>query len=126
VLVSIGVIEKEIDKIFPGQKVVATVETYPNVEFKGKVETISPMIEGGAKTVEIQARIPNEGKLLLPGMFARTKIVVYEKDSVIAIPNDAVEKTANGYQVYVVGAEGKAETRPVDVSYVSLVNSVVS
>ncbi len=126
VVVSIGVIEKEIDKIFPGQRVIATVETYPNVEFKGKVETISPLIEGGAKTVEIQARIPNDGKLLLPGMFARTRIVVYEADSVMSVPNDAVEKTANGYQIYVVGADNKAEARPVEVSYVSLVNSVIS
>ncbi|OGR87844.1 MAG: hypothetical protein A3A86_00370 [Elusimicrobia bacterium RIFCSPLOWO2_01_FULL_60_11] len=126
VLVSVGVIEKEIDKIFPGQRVIVTVETYPNVEFKGKVETISPIIEGGAKTVEVQARIPNEGKLLLPGMYARTKVVVFESESALAVPNDSVEKTAEGYQVYVVSPEGKAEARPVKVTYVSLVNSVVS
>lgn len=126
VLVSVGVIEKDIDKIYPGQRVIATVETYPNTEFKGKVETISPIIEGGAKTVEVQARIPNEGKLLLPGMYARTKVVVYENEKALSIPNDAVEKTAEGYQVFVVNPEGKAEARPVQVSYVSQVNSVVS
>ena len=126
VLVKLGVIEKEIDKILPGQNVVATVDTYPNVEFKGKVENISPLVQGQSKTLTVEARIPNENKLLLPGMFARTKIVVYQQDNVIAIPNDALEKTENGYQVYVVGRDNKAEVRPIEVSYVSVTHSVVS
>lgn len=126
ILVNFGVIEKEIDKIAVDQKVIVTVETYPNVEFKGKVINISPFNEGQARTFTVEAMIPNDGRLLLPGMFARTKIIVYEKEGVIAIPNDAVEKTANGYQVFVVGPENKCEARPVEVVYVSLVNSVIS
>lgn len=126
VLIRIGVIEKEIDKIYPGQPVTATVDTYPNVEFKGKIENLSPLVQGQSKTLTIEARLPNEGKLLLPGMFARTRIVIYEKDDVIAIPNDSLEKTQTGYQVYVVGKDTKAEVRPVEVSYVSLTHSVIS
>jgi RND family efflux transporter MFP subunit len=126
VLVRIGVIEKEIDKIYPGQQVIAIVDTYPNAEFKGKVENISPLVQGQSKTLLVEARIPNEGKLLLPGMFARSKIVIFEKDGVIAVPNDALEKTPQGYQVYVVGEGNKTEVKPVEVSYVSLSHSVVS
>ncbi len=126
VLIRIGVIEKEIDKIYPGQQVTATVDTYPNVEFKGKIENLSPLVQGQSKTLTIEARMPNEGKLLLPGMFARTKIVIYEKDGVMAVPNDALEKTQSGYQLYVVGKETKAEVRPVEVSYVSLTHSVIA
>ena len=126
VVVNVGIIEKDIDKIYPDQKVIVTVETYPNVEFKGKVKTVDVIFTGGARTAEVEALLPNEGKLLLPGMYARTKIVVYEKDSVLAVPNDAVEKTEGGHQVYIVNAEGKAEARAVEISYVSLVNSVVA
>ncbi len=126
VLIRIGVIEKEIDKIYPCQPVTATVDTYPNVEFKGKIENLSPLVQGQSKTLTIEARMPNEGKLLLPGMFARTRIVIYEKEDVIAVPNDSLEKTQAGYQVYVVGKETKAEVRPVEVSYVSLTHSVIS
>ncbi|MBI3012105.1 MAG: efflux RND transporter periplasmic adaptor subunit, partial [Elusimicrobia bacterium] len=126
VMIRIGVIEKEIDKIFPGQVVTATVETYPNVEFKGKVENISPLVQGQTKTLMVEARVPNTGKLLLPGMFARTKIIIFEKDHVISVPNDALEKTQEGYRLYIVGKENKAEVRPVQVSYVSLTHSVIS
>jgi len=126
VLVRVGIIEKEIDKIFPGQTVLASVDTYPNMEFKGKVENISPLVQGQSKTVTVEALFANEGKLLLPGMFARTKIVVYEKEDVISVPNEALEKLPNGYQVFVVGKDMKAEARPVEVSYVSHAYSVIS
>ncbi len=126
VLIRIGVIEKEIDKIFPGQQVTATVETYPNVEFKGKVENISPLVQGQSKTLMVEARVPNTGKLLLPGMFARSRIIIFEKDNVISVPNDALEKTQEGYRLYVVGKENKAEMRPVQVGYVSLTHTVIT
>ncbi|OGR97118.1 MAG: hypothetical protein A2902_05070, partial [Elusimicrobia bacterium RIFCSPLOWO2_01_FULL_64_13] len=126
VLVRIGVIEKEIDKIVPGRPVIAKVETYPDMEFEGKVENISPLIQGQSKTLTVEARIPNQGKLLLPGMFARTRIVVYEQENALSVPNDALEKTQQGYQLYVVGPDNRAEARPVSVGYVSLTHSVIS
>lgn len=126
VLIRIGVIEKEIDKIYPGQTVMATVDTYPGVDFKGQIENISPLVQGQSKTLTIEARLPNDGKLLLPGMFARTRIVVHEVENAISVPNDALEKTPQGYQIYVAGKDGKAEVRPLEISYVSLTHSVVS
>ncbi len=119
VMVRVGIIEKEIDKIFPGQKVVLTVDAYPGVEFTGRVETISPIGQGNSKTFTVDARADNEGGLLLPGMFARTRITIFEEDNTIAIPNDAVEKTQTGARVFVATKENKAQARDVTVGYVS-------
>ncbi|HOW27878.1 MAG TPA: efflux RND transporter periplasmic adaptor subunit [Elusimicrobiota bacterium] len=119
VLVRVGIIEKEIDKIFPGQKVVLTVDTYPGVEFTGKVENISPLVQGTSKTLTVEGRLDNEGGLLLPGMFARTRITIFEEENTIAIPNDALEKTQAGYRLYVVNKDNKAEGRNVEVGYIS-------
>jgi membrane fusion protein (multidrug efflux system) len=119
VLVRVGIIEKEIDKIFPGQKVVLTVDAYSGVEFTGRVETISPMGQGNSKTFTVDARADNEGGLLLPGMFARTRITIFEEDNTIAVPNDSVEKTQAGARVFIVTKENKAQARDVTVGYVS-------
>ena len=119
VVVEMGVVEKQIDRIFPGQKVLVTVDTYQNVEFTGKIENISPIITPGSRTLSIEARLDNEGGLLLPGMFARTRITVFEQDNALSVPNDAVEKTATGSRVFVVTKDNKAESRDVEVSYVS-------
>ena len=126
VIVRVGVIEKEIDRIFPGQKVVLTVDTYQNTDFTGKVEQISPIVAPGSRTLTVEARIPNEGGLLLPGMFARTRITIFEQDNALFVPNDAVEKTASGSRVYVVTKDNKAEARDVEVGYVSSQFSLIS
>lgn len=119
VIVRVGIIEKEIDKVFPGQKVIVTVDTYPGVEFNGKIENISPIVSEGSKTLSLEARLENEGGLLLPGMFARTKIAIFEEDNALVVPNDAVEKTQAGHRVYVVTKDGKAQAKDIVVGYIS-------
>jgi membrane fusion protein (multidrug efflux system) len=119
VLVRLGIIEKQVDKVFPGQKIVVTVDTYPGMEFTGRIENISPIITGEGKTLPVEARLDNDNGFLLPGMFARTKITIFEEENTIAVPNDAVEKTQTGNQVYVVTPEKKADVRTVEVGYIS-------
>lgn len=126
VMVVIGVIEKEIDRIFPGQKVVLTVDTYPNVEFTGKVVEIDPMVDPVTRTMKVKSVLSNDGGLLLPGMFARVRITIFEQDNALVVPNDAVEKTAGGSKLYVVNKDNVAEEREVDVSYVSTQFSLIS
>lgn len=126
VMVVIGVIEKEIDRIFPGQKVVLTVDTYPNVEFTGKVVEIDPMVDPMTRTMKVRSVLANDGGLLLPGMFARVRITIFEQDNALVVPNDAVEKTSGGSKLYVVNKDNKAEEREVEVSYVSTQFSLIS
>jgi membrane fusion protein, multidrug efflux system len=96
VVVKVGVIERQVDKVYPGQKILVTVDAYPGNIFEGTIESISPMIEGDSKTFEITAKIPNADSLLLPGMFARTRVITYEADDAISVPNDALIKTPGG------------------------------
>lgn len=126
VLVVVGVIEKEVDRIFIGQKVVLTVDTYPNVEFTGKVSEIDPNVDERTRTMKVKSMLSNDGGLLLPGMFARVRITIFEQDNALVVPNDAVEKTSGGSKVYVVNKDNKAEERQVEVSYTSTQFAVVA
>ena len=74
VVVEVGIIEKQIDKVYPNQKITVSLDAYPGNIFEGKIETISPLISpDSSKTFSIRAKIPNPDSLLLPGMFARTE-----------------------------------------------------
>lgn len=117
VVVKAGIIEKDVDKVFPGQKVLVTVDAYPGNIFEGKVDTISPMAGGGGRTFEMATKIPNPENLLLPGMFARLKIVTYEADDALFVPNDALVKSQAGFEVYVVDKDNVAKAREVSVSH---------
>ena len=120
VIVEVGIIEKQVDKVYPGQKILVTVDAYPGNIFEGTIETISPIIgSDGSKTFSVRSKIPNPDSLLLPGMFARSKIITYEADDAISVPNDALNKTPGGFQVFVVNKENVAEARDVQVGYVA-------
>jgi membrane fusion protein (multidrug efflux system) len=119
VVVELGIIEKEIDRIFLGQKVTVNVDTYPGIDFVGRVSNISPLIAGKSKTLSVKANLDNPGGLLLPGMFARIKISVFEKENALLIPSDSLDRSTGEFRVFVVGDNNVAYAQPVEVAYLS-------
>lgn len=119
VVVELGIIEKEIDRIFLGQKVTVNVDTYPGIDFTGRVSNISPLIAGKSKTLSVKANLDNPGGLLLPGMFARIKISVFEKENALLIPSDSLDRSTGEFRVFVVGDDNVAYAQPVEVAYLS-------
>jgi len=114
VFVELGIVEKDVGRVKIGQKGKVIVDTYPDTEFEGIVDTISPVIEGKSRTQTAKLKIKNPKALLLPGMFARSSVSVYSDTDVIVIPNAAIDKTEDGYVTYVVrvnNAEKPAETK---------------
>ena len=105
-----------------GETMKITVDTYPGREFTGKVENISPIIEGKSRTLAVRARLDNPKGELLPGMFARALIYVFEANETIMVPNltlyDLDEDGAFD-SVYVITPENAIRVRGVDIGYVS-------
>ncbi|MFB0525947.1 MAG: efflux RND transporter periplasmic adaptor subunit [bacterium] len=119
VVVELGIIEKEIDRVFLGQKVTVNVDTYPGIDFTGRVSNISPLIAGKSKTLTVKANLDNPGGLLLPGMFARIRISVFEKENALLIPSDSLDRSTGEFRVFVVGEDNVAYAQPVEVAYLS-------
>ncbi len=118
VYAEIGIIEKDLDKIEPGQKISCRVDTYPDQDFFGEIENIAPTV-GGSRTLTVKARIQNPENLLLPGMFTRVKITVYEKADTIVLPRKAVSVADNNTFVFVINTENKAVQTPIEVGHIS-------
>ena len=116
--VEIGIIERDIEKIRLRQKVRVKVDTYPEKEFWGKVSNISPLIKGKSRTQNVVVELPNSGRLLLPGMFTRVKIFIYQKENALVIPTGALEETAQGFCVYIADGD-LAKKREVKLNYVT-------
>lgn len=119
VVVELGIIEKEIDRVFLGQKVTVNVDTYPGIDFTGMVSNISPLIAGKSKTLTVKANLDNPGGLLLPGMFARIKISIFEKENALLIPSDSLDRSTGEFRVFVVGEGNVAYAQPIEVAYLS-------
>jgi len=119
VVVELGIIEKEIDRVFLGQNVTVNVDTYPGIDFTGTVRNISPLIAGKSKTLTVKANLDNPGGLLLPGMFARVRISIFEKDNALIIPSDSLDQSTGDFRVFVVGDDNVAYAQRVEVAYLS-------
>lgn len=70
-------------------------------------------------TVLLRALFPNPNHMILPGMFVHARIEQKKNDQALLVPQKSVSRNADGsVSVWVVGADGKANPRPITVSEV--------
>ena len=96
------VTEKDSAQLKVGQTVRIAVDAYPGRTFEGKITTIEPQIATETRNIRVQATMQNPDKILKPGMFATTTIVLPDKPPVITVPETAVDYTLYGDSVYLL------------------------
>ncbi len=121
VYVELGVIEKDIERIRLGQKVKITVDSLPNASFQGTVDNLAPMVEGKSRTLTAKVKVANPQGQLLPGMFARAEIAVYEKPDALVVPTSALkDNDGDGKFESVFVVEGdQAKLKPITLGYLT-------
>jgi membrane fusion protein (multidrug efflux system) len=113
-----GIVEREMTKISLGQKAKVFVDAYPDKTFEGTIENISPVVAGQSRTANARVRIENPEGLLLPGMFARIRILLYSKRNALVIPSDAILGKEKETEVFIVDAKtNMAAKRGITVGY---------
>jgi len=122
VFAEVGIMEREINKVVLGQSVKVNVDAYPDLDFGGTVTNVSPMVKGKSKTLNVKVQIANPYRLLLPGMFVRVRIKIFETKNAIIIPRPALKKVKGAYHVFTVNANNKAEFKTVKLGYVTTDN----
>jgi membrane fusion protein, multidrug efflux system len=96
------VTEKDSAQLKVGQVVRIAVDAYPGRTFEGKITTIEPQIATETRNIRVQATMQNPDKILKPGMFATTTVVLPDKPPVITVPETAVDYTLYGDSVYLL------------------------
>lgn len=107
VFAEFGIVEREVNKIALGQKARVFVDAYPDKTFEGVIENISPVVAGTSRTATARVRIENPERLLLPGMFARVRILLYSKKNTLVVPTDAIQGGEGEQFVYVIEEKSK-------------------
>ena len=103
----VGVSESDYSKVSKGDQVDITVDALPGAHFTGKVSRIYPVIDPASHTFTVEVVVPNEDKVLRPGMFARVKITFEVRNSVV-LPDIAIVKLQGSGQrsVYLAQPDG--------------------
>src|SRR5437588_3045227 len=111
------VTEKDSGNLKVGQSVRLKVDADPGRRFDAKVTTIEPQISADTRNIRVQATISNPEKILKPGMFVTTTVVLPDKPAVVTVPETAVDYTLYGDSVFVI-TEKKEEDGKTSLSAV--------
>ena len=86
VIVRTTVVERDYGSIRPGQRAVMEVEALPGQRYRGEVVRIAPMLQEASRTAQMEIEVDNDSLALKPGMFARIKVVLTEREQAQRVP----------------------------------------
>lgn len=79
----------------------------------GTLLTVDNQIDPTTGTSKLKAIFKNEEGTLFPNQFVNIRLLIETKHDQVIVPSAAVLRGAQGTYIYVVGADGTAEARPV-------------
>jgi multidrug efflux pump subunit AcrA (membrane-fusion protein) len=112
VKIRISVEEQMLRYIKVGQAVSLTVNAWPD-EFRGVIANILPQVDPATRGITAEIAVANSGGRLLPGMFAKVRLV-RQSVNTLALPNRAILEDERGNYIYLLDGD-KVVRRDVTV-----------
>ena len=109
--------ERELRVLSKGLQVSMSVDAWPGEIFNGEVIRISPVVDTDTGTFRVTAQINDHGQMLKPGLFGRAEILYDLHEDVPVIPRSAVITEDELSHVFVIGDEGSASRRAVQLGF---------
>jgi len=85
----------------------------------GTLSLIDNQIDPDSGTVRLKSTFPNTNGTLWPGQFVILRVLQNTLENVATIPSSALQRGPDGFYVYVVGNDNKAEERKVQPGPIS-------
>ncbi|MDD5034458.1 MAG: efflux RND transporter periplasmic adaptor subunit [Methylococcaceae bacterium] len=113
--VLMDVFEKDIGLIHLGQKVLVTVQAFPEQSFTATVDYISRVVDDSTRTVKVRCTLANPDKKLLPAMYASVEVLSEADDQAIVVPLNSLFTEGESDWSFVVIDKDHYQKRPVKV-----------
>jgi membrane fusion protein (multidrug efflux system) len=108
--------EKDVGRIFVGQKAKISVEAQPGLEFSGVVQMVSPVVDPASGTSKVTIDIDDNRGKLKPGMFATVFITTNTHQEALIIQKKSLILESDRDQVYIF-QEGKAHKVTLETGF---------
>jgi membrane fusion protein (multidrug efflux system) len=92
-----------------GQKGRVFVQSFPDHPFEAVVRYIGPSLRSEARTLVVEAVVPNPGRVLKPGLFVTARVELPKNDPTLLIPFAAVVTDSGVSHVFVLGKDRVVE-----------------
>jgi len=98
----IDVPEQSVGKVATGQTIALQVSAFPDRNFAGTVVRMSPSVNATARTLVVEAEVPNSEGLLKPGQFATVRITQSKPEPAVMIPTTAVRTEGDVSRIFLI------------------------
>jgi RND family efflux transporter MFP subunit len=116
----IYVIERDYPKIQPDLEAVVSTDAYPGRTFSGEVTRIAPVLREKSREARVEIEIPNDLRLLKPGMFVRVQIQFGQRQNATVVPTTALVKRDGTQGIFLADVQAKkARFVPVTIGIVN-------
>jgi HlyD family secretion protein len=83
------------------------LDAYPGRHFQGKIIRVFPEIDRKIRTQIVEAKLTQAANLL-PGMFARVRVILESVPNALVVPTDSILTSPKGESMVMVAQDGKA------------------
>ena len=104
--------ERHASSLRVGQSVEFSVAAKPERTFRAVVDFVDPAVDSASRTILVKGRVPNPGRVLLPGMFIEARLATGTRAGAIIVPEDAIQPLRTANVLWAV-VDGKAARRTV-------------
>ena len=108
--IEIDINEKDLSKVYKGQKAEVIFDAYPDKVYQGELITIDPILSTLSRTAKGQIRINNSDLVIKPGMYAKV-IIELPKITAIFVTNEAIYRQPGTGSDYIFMVEGNSVTK---------------
>lgn len=108
---ALTVYEKDISKLYMGQKVLAFTNNNPDKKYPCEVILIGKDVSN-ERAVQVHCHFEAYDKTLVPGMYMNAELEL-QKENVLAVPEDAVVRYNNKQYIFVVNGNKTYEMKEV-------------
>ncbi len=102
ILIDFSLPQQELSRIAIGQKASVTTDAYPDRTFTGTLTAVNPKVDPDTRNVQVEAKVANPRRELLPGMYAMIDIKAGKAERYITLPLTAVTYNPYGDTVFIV------------------------
>lgn len=113
--VVVNLSEAQIAKVQLGQSVAIKADAVPGEQFTGKVEQIAPQATVSQNVTSFEVRVAVSSSTLKVGMNVEAEFSVGQLENVLALPNAAVVRQAEGTGVYILNSDRKPIFQPIEI-----------
>lgn len=106
--------QADVGDISVGQQAIVTTQERPDAPFVGKVVRTANALDAQTRTLLTEVNVPNQGRALLPGMYAQVRLGSRTGRSVVIVPGDTLVTGQQGARVAVIEG-GRVKFRKVQV-----------